>query len=71
MDKHDQLMDLRLRKPFVPFRISLSDGRTLELTRQLGFAVGGRLILVAQDNGAALRIKIDQIVSIDVLEPIS
>jgi len=70
MDKHDQLMDLRLRRPFVPFRVTLSDGRQIELTRQLGFAVGGKLMLVAQDHGAALRIKIDDVVSIDELHPI-
>ena len=71
MDKHDQLMSLRLRKPFVPFRIALMDGRTIDVTRQLGFAVGGGLMLVAQDHGPALRIQIDQVRSIDVLEPIS
>ena len=71
MNKHDQLMELRLRRPFAPFRIVLKDGRTVELTRQLGFAVGGTLMLVAQDHGPALRVKIDQIVAINVLEPIA
>jgi hypothetical protein len=69
MDKHDQLMSLRLRRPYVPFRIKLVDGSTVYLTRQLGFAVGGKLMLVAQDRGAALRIKIDEVVSIEELEP--
>jgi hypothetical protein len=71
MDTHDQLMGLRLRRPFVPFRIVLADGRTIELNRQLGFAVGGKLMLVAQEHGAALRVKYDEVVSIEVPERIS
>lgn len=70
MDTHDHLMELRLRKPFSPFRIVLADGRKVELNRQLGFAVGGKLMIIAQDHGPALRVRYDEIVSVEVPEAI-
>ena len=70
MDTHDQLMSLRLRRPFLPFRIVLAGGRTIELNRQLGFAVGGKFMIIPQDRGAALRVRYEEIVSIEVPEAI-
>ena len=59
------------QRPFVPFRITLSDGRVIELNRQLGFAVGGKMMIVAQERPPALRINLDQVASIKMLEPIA
>ena len=71
MDRHDELMELRLRRPFVPFRITLADGSRIEITRQLGFAVGPSLMLVAQEPPPALRVKYDQVVAIEELERVA
>lgn len=71
MSTHDQLMHLRLQRPFVPFRITLSDGRTIELKQQLGFAVGGKMMIIAQERPPALRIQLDDVVSIEVPTPIA
>lgn len=67
----DQLRTLRLQRPFVPFRITLSDGRVIELNRQLGFAVGGKTMIIAQEGPPALRVKLDDVVSIEVPTPIT
>jgi hypothetical protein len=71
MDKHDQLMSLRLTKPFTPFRISMSNGCSVEITEQLSFAVGPSAIILARPSRGGLEVRIVDIVSIDVMEPIT
>ena len=70
MDKHAQLMSLRLTKPFTPFRIRMADGSSVEVNERLSFAVGQAAIIVARPSRGGLEVKINDIVSIDVLEPI-
>jgi hypothetical protein len=67
----DRLLSMRLQRPFVPFRITLADGSRIEITRQLGFAVGPSLMLVAQDPPPAMRVKYDQVVTIEELERVA
>jgi hypothetical protein len=69
VNKHDQLMNLRLTKPFTPFRISLADGRSVDVTDRLSFAVGGAAIIVARPSQGGLEVRFDKIVSIDELQP--
>lgn len=71
MTTAERLLELRLQRPFVPFRMKLKDGSTITLTERLKFAVNEYIMIVAQDRGAALRFRIDQVDSIEMLEPIS
>lgn len=68
MITRDQLMELRLRKPFSPFRIRLADGRAFELLRGSDFAIGQTIILIPQPHQAAARVKMGDIVALDVFE---
>jgi hypothetical protein len=67
----EQLIELRLRRPFVPFRITLKDGKQILLAEASKFAVSKFLMIIAQDHGPALRVRVDQVASIQVFEPIS
>jgi hypothetical protein len=71
MNMHDKLMTMRLARPFVPFRITLADGSRIDVTRQLGFAVGPSLMLVAQEPPPALRVKYEQVMAIEELETVA
>ncbi|HEY2585073.1 MAG TPA: hypothetical protein VGI81_04825 [Tepidisphaeraceae bacterium] len=67
----EQLIGLRLRKPFVPFRITLKDGRTLLLTDAHRFAVSPYLMIILEDRPPALRVRTADVVSVDVLQTTS
>lgn len=66
----EQLVELRLRKPFVPFRITLKDGRTLLLADAHRFAVSPFLMIILEgDRPPALRVRTADVVSVDLLQP--
>lgn len=65
----EQLIDLRMRKPFVPFRITLRDGRTVLLNDARKFAVSPYLMIILEgDRAPALRVRTADVVSVDVLQ---
>ena len=70
MDTREQLLTLRLKKPFTPFRIKLLDGRSVDVSEQVTFAVGETSIIVARPSRGGLHLRMEEIASIDVLEPI-
>lgn len=65
----DQIIQLRLQRPFVPFRLRLKDGRTVYLTERLKFAVNEFFMIIVQDRGPALRVRHEEVESIDLLTP--
>lgn len=66
----EQLVELRLRKPFVPFRITLKDGRIVVLTDARKFAVSPFLMIILEgDRPPALRVRTADVVSVDILQP--
>lgn len=69
MTTAEQIIQLRLQRPFVPFRLKLKDGRIIYLTERLKFAVNEFFMIIAQDRGAALRVRHDEVESIDLLAP--
>jgi len=71
MDIGERLMELHSRTPFVPFRIRLKDGRTIVLSGARKFAMNRFLMIIGQERGPALRVRVDQVASIEVLERIS
>jgi hypothetical protein len=71
MVTQDQLMELRRRKPFVPFRITARDGRSIEVNEPLMFAFNEIMVLVAKEGGGHTTFRQDEIASIDMLTPIS
>lgn len=71
MDTQNQLMDLRRKKPFVPFRITALDGRSIDVTKPFMFAFNEVMVLVAKKTGGSFTLRLEEIASIDVLEPIA
>jgi hypothetical protein len=65
----EQLIELRLRKPFAPFQITLKDGRTLLLADAHRFAVSPYLMIILhEDRPPALRVRTADVVSVDILQ---
>lgn len=71
MNFGDQLLQLRLQRPFVPFRVTLKDGSAITVTERLKFAVNGIIMIAVQERGPAIKFRIDQVASIEMLEPIA
>jgi hypothetical protein len=71
MDRQAELSALRRRKPFVPFRITASDGRSIEVTEPLMFGVNEIMVLIAKKPGGHITVRLEDIASIDVLETIT
>jgi hypothetical protein len=70
MYTQEELMKLRRNKPFVPFRITASDGQSIEVTEPLMFGFNEIMVLVAKKQGGALTIRHEDVASIDLLEQI-
>ena len=67
----EELQRLLNADPFVPFRLKLKDGRVIQLADRLTFAVNEFFMIIVQDRGPALRVRDEEVESIDVPAPIS
>jgi hypothetical protein len=70
MNFADQLLQFRLQRPFAPFRVVLKDGSTITITERLKFAVNGIIMIAVREHGPAVKFRIDQVASIEILEPV-
>ena len=70
MSTAERIIQLRLQRPFVPFRLKLKDGRVIELADRLKFAVNEFFMIIVQDRGPALRVRHEEVESIEVPSPI-
>lgn len=71
MSTAERIIQLRTQRPFVPFRLKLKDGRVISLTERLKFAVNEVFMIIVQDRGPALRVRHDEVESVDIMAPIS
>ena len=70
MNYADQLLQLRLQRPFVPFRVTLTNGSTITVTERLKFAVNGIIMIALPEHGPSIKFRIEQVASIEMLEPV-
>jgi uncharacterized protein (DUF433 family) len=68
MNLDDQLKTLRRNKPFEPFRLVATDGRSIDVTRALMFGFNGNRVLVAKDTGGSWEAKYSEIAVIEPLK---
>jgi len=70
MDARLELTRLGRQKPFIPFRIKLSDGRSIEIDRPHMFALGLTTILIGYMAGTHDQLPLAEVVSIEELQRI-
>jgi hypothetical protein len=71
MTLHDELYTRRRQKPFQPFRIVATDGRSVEVTEPFMFGFNELFVLVAKATGASWRARYSEIASIEPLKTAS
>ena len=69
MDNKERLSALRRRKPFNPIRITLSDGRSFDIEDPFLYGLGLTTMIIAFKTGGREQIPLDNIVSIEELQP--
>lgn len=62
-----ELRELRMKKPFRPFRIVTSDGKKYTVGRPLWFAFNDKLIVVLLRGGASRRVKFDDVDRVELV----
>jgi len=67
MTLHDELYARRRQKPFQPFRIVATDGRSVEVTEPFMFGFNDILVLVAKHTGGSWRARYSEIATIEPL----
>lgn len=70
MNYADRLLQLRLQRPFVPFRVMLKDGSAVTVTERLKFAVNGIIMIALPEQGPSVKFRIEQVADIELLEPV-
>lgn len=61
--------ELLQREPFLPFRVFLSDGNTLDITRPLSVATGRNGLFIVLPDDRWKWIPLRHIASIETLQP--
>ena len=69
MDARAELMRLDRQRPFKPFSVRLTDGRSFSINRPRLFALGLTTVLIGSETRLLAQVPLNDVVSIEELEP--
>ena len=71
MDARVELMRFDRQKPFKPFRIKLTDGRSFPISRPRLFALGLTTVMIGSETRLLAQVPLTDVVAIEALEPVA